>query len=137
MKLIAKKPCGFGGRKFYIGDEIPADLVMNPREQEKMGVLSIMGDGVKTETVKVQVESVTVKVPVEEGELVLDITCDGLQSVVSVLTGTADEAKATIDAMTDSDALILLHLTDSRKSVKNAAETRAKVLNGQESAGEQ
>ena len=145
MKLIAKKPCGFGGRRFYINDEIPVDLVSNPREQEKMGVLSIVGGETKTETIKVKVEAVTLKVPVEEGEMVLEVTSEGLQDVVNVLIGSADEAKATIDAMTDGDALILLHLTDSRKSVKTAAETRAKALNesveepndNQESAGEQ
>ena len=39
MKLIAKKPCSFGGKRFYIGDEIPAALVLDPVRQEKLGVL--------------------------------------------------------------------------------------------------
>jgi len=134
MKLIAKKLCSFGGRKFFIGDEIPADLVMNPKEQEKMDVLSIVSEDDHPGS---NGGTVSVKVPVEEGELILEITPDGLQSFVNSLIGTADEAKATIDEMTDGDALILLHMTDTRKSVKVAAETRAKALNGQESAGEQ
>ena len=41
MKLIAKKPCSFGGQKFYIGDEIPTNLVADVRMQEKMGVITI------------------------------------------------------------------------------------------------
>ena len=27
MRLIAKKPCSFGGQQFYIGDEVPENLV--------------------------------------------------------------------------------------------------------------
>ena len=41
MKLIAKKPCSFGGQRFYIGDEIPAELVAEPKAQEKLGVIAI------------------------------------------------------------------------------------------------
>ncbi len=44
MRLIANKPCSFGGRQFYIGDEIPADLVANAKAQEKMGVITIAND---------------------------------------------------------------------------------------------
>lgn len=45
MRLIANKPCSFGGRKFYIGDEIPENLVADARAQEKMGVITIVNDG--------------------------------------------------------------------------------------------
>ena len=39
--------------------------------------------------------------------------------------------------MEDGDALILVHIVDSRKAVKAAAEERAKALNSEESAGDQ
>ncbi len=42
MKLIANRPCSFGGRQFYIGDEISADLVADAKAQQKMGVLTIV-----------------------------------------------------------------------------------------------
>ncbi len=45
MRLIANKPCSFGGRKFYIGDEIPENLVADARLQEKMGIITIVNDG--------------------------------------------------------------------------------------------
>ena len=45
MRLIANKPCSFGGRKFYIGDEIPENLVADARLQEKMGIITIANDG--------------------------------------------------------------------------------------------
>lgn len=44
MRLIANKPCSFGGRQFYIGDEIPANLVADARAQEKMGVITVAND---------------------------------------------------------------------------------------------
>ncbi len=45
MRLVANKPCSFGGRKFYIGEEIPGNLVADARLQEKMGVITIVKDG--------------------------------------------------------------------------------------------
>lgn len=44
MRLIANKPCSFGGRKFYIGDEIPTELVADAKAQEKMGVITVAND---------------------------------------------------------------------------------------------
>ena len=44
MRLIAKKPCSFGGRKFFIGDEIPENLVADAVLQEKYGVITIVND---------------------------------------------------------------------------------------------
>ena len=34
MRLIAQKPCSFGGNKFFIGEEVPTELVTNPKMQE-------------------------------------------------------------------------------------------------------
>ena len=40
MKLIAKKPCSFGGKAFFINDEIPVNAVLNPKQQEELGAVS-------------------------------------------------------------------------------------------------
>lgn len=133
MKLIAQKPCSFGGKKYFIGEEIPAELVLNPKLQESMGILSIVHDdgGIAPGA------AMEVVIRAKEGDMPLTLTQEGLQAVVDVLTGGADDAKPIIEQMTDGDALILLHLTDNRKAVKTAAEERAKVINAEESAGEQ
>lgn len=47
MKLIAKRPCSFGGRKFYIGDEVPAELVADPKKQERLGTIAISNEDSK------------------------------------------------------------------------------------------
>lgn len=136
MKLIAKKPCGFGGKKFYIGDEIPVEYVQNPKAQEKLGTLAIVNDEADTPAV----EAMEVVIHAEEGDLQLKLTKEGLQAFVDVLTSTVPDAKPIIEQMTDGDALILLHVSDDRKDIKKAAEARAKALSPQEpeeSAGEQ
>lgn len=132
MRLIARQPCSFGGMKFYIGDEVPAELVLDAKAQEKKGVLAI-GEETKLEVICQPAPAITVNVHAEEGDMPLELTEEGLQAIFDVLNGTADEAADIIEDMTDGDALILLHVTDKRKSVKEAAEARAKALN----AGEQ
>lgn len=132
MKLIAKKPCGFGGKKFYIGDEIPAEYVLNPKAQEKLGNLVIVNDEAAAPA-----GAMEVVIHAEEGDLPLSLTKEGLQAFVDVLTCKASEAKPIIEQMTDGDALILLHIADNRKEIKTAAENRAKALSPEESEGEQ
>ena len=141
MKLIARKPCSFGGKKFYIGDEIPVEYVENPTTQEKMGVLFIAedtegGESAAVQPIVISDPTLTICVHVNGEDMELEPTDGGLQDIFNVLIGNASQAEAIIGEMTDEDALILLHMADSRKSVKAAAEARAKVL-AQESAGEQ
>lgn len=132
MRLIARQPCSFGGKKFYIGDEVPAELVLDAKAQEKKGVLAI-SEETKLEVIYQPAPAITVYVHAKDGDMPVELTSEGLQAVFDVLNGTAEEAPAIIEEMTDGDALILLHVTDKRKSVKEAAEARAKELN----AGEQ
>lgn len=42
MKLIAKRPCSFNGEKFFIGDEIPTEYVLDPKAQKMMGVIEVV-----------------------------------------------------------------------------------------------
>ena len=145
MILIAKKPCSFGGKQFFIGDEIPASYVLDPKAQEAMGVLTIVksdavsGDTGATATcvkpIVLADPQMTICVHVDGNEMELEPTDNGLQDIFNVLIGRADDAEAIINEMDDEDALILLHLADGRKTVKALAEARAKAL--QEEAGEQ
>ena len=144
MKLIAKKPCSFGGERFYISDEIPVELVQEPKTQEKYGILAIVeGDAVTpAPTVSPIVVSdpvLTICVQVGDEEMELEPTDDGLQDIFTVLIADADEAIATVNKMTDNDALILVHLTERRTTIKKAAKARAEKLAEiqQESAGDQ
>lgn len=140
MKLIAKKLCHFGGKQFYIGEDIPAELVLNPQAQEKMGVLVIVdgdaeGGSCGSQPIVISDPTLTICVSVNGSDMELEPTDRGLQDIFNVLIGQPAAAKDIINGMTDEDALILLHLSDSRKAVKAAAEERAKSL--RESAGEE
>lgn len=118
MKLVAQKPCNFGGKKYFIGQEIPAEYVINPKAHAAMGTLSIVEE-------EKQVEA---KITVRVADFYLNVTQEGLQAVVDVMTATAKDAEPIIAQITDGDALILLHACDSRKTIKEAVEERAKSL---------
>ena len=54
-----------------------------------------------------------------------------VQQVVDALTTKADNAEAIVEVMEDGDALILLDILDSRKTIKAAAKARATALNAE------
>lgn len=142
MKLIAKQPCSFGGKRFYIGDEIPVDLVKEPKTQEKYGKLAIVNDDPVADQPAGTCDVMTVFVRAEEGDLPLELNQESLQAVLDILSGNADDAEPIIKQMTNVDALIFLDIADSRKTVKAAAKARAQALNAEqedeeESAGDQ
>lgn len=137
MKLIARQPCSFGGEKFYIGNEIPAEYVMDVKKQEQMGVLAVVMNDSDAAQPGAADMTVTINVEAEEGTLPLTVSVDELQTLFDVLTNNAEAAVEIVKQMEEGDALILLHLADSRKTIKKAAEARAKEINGEEGAGEQ
>lgn len=40
--IIAKKPCSFNGQKFFIGNPIPSEYVLDPNAQKSMGVIEVV-----------------------------------------------------------------------------------------------
>ena len=142
MAYVALKPCCFAGHSFRIGETVPDEVVHpgNANNAVKMGLIAeqpgaaapAAAPGEKTETPTV--ETMTVNIHAEEGDLPLNLTAEGLQAVVDVLTSTVEAAEPIVEAMTDGDALILLHAADYRKGVKEAAAARAKALTEEESA---
>ena len=132
MKLIAKIPCSFGGKQFFIGDEIPAEVVLDPKAQEKRGVhLRVDAQG---QPEPKGGQNVNISVSTENGPIDLAVSPEGLNEVFAALIGKPATAEEIVSTMTDGDALILLHMADSRKAVKAAAEARASAI---EEAGEQ
>lgn len=142
MKLVAQRPCSFGGKRFVIGEEIPTDLVVNPAALAKMGVISIVNDAPAVATAidpgdpAGDCPGIAVVLHTEKGDFHLNLTQEGLQSVVDVLTSRGDDAKAIVEQMTDEHALILLDATDSRKNIKEAAKARAMALSSEEAPEE-
>lgn len=131
MAYTALRPCCFSGEKFTVGQSVPAELI-RPGVADalvKMGVIAPQGGQAQApKAVPASVEAVTLTVHAEEGDLALTMSVEALQSVIDVLTGAANQAEGIIAGMTESDALILLHCADSRKTVMAAAEARGKAL---------
>ena len=134
-RLVALKPCNFGGEKFFIGEEIPSKYVANPSAQAKLGTIAIVVVDTEinvTEPIVVPAPSLSIIVKNDDKEMILEPTDKGIQDIFSVLIGKASDAETIINQMNDNDALILLHLADSRKTIKEAAELRAKELAGEQ-----
>lgn len=140
MTYVALKPCSFAGQAFRIGDPIPGELIHQGSAKNllQMKIIAKAGNTEGSEnTIVIPDPALSIGIKTEEGTLVLEPTEEGVQDVFSVLTSTADEAVDIIKEMTDADALILLHMSDGRKTIKAAAEERAKALSAEESEGEQ
>ena len=133
MAYIAIKPCKFAGQTFRIGDEVPADVIQPGAAKNlvKMGIIAPQDGGKPAPTIEYirDPTPIRVNIPVRDGRLNLNLTAEGLQAIFDVLTATISEAEPVIREITDSDALILLHESDPRKSIKELVETRAKALN--------
>lgn len=146
MAYVAIKPCRFAGQSFRIGESVPAELIQPGAAKNlvKMGIIAEeYGELVvasQDNTIEAKNAETTIVIHAEEGDMPLNPTQEGLQAIFDVLTDNVSAAEQTITGMTDEDALILLHIADSRKSVKELAETRAKELNapqeGEESEGD-
>jgi hypothetical protein len=128
MKLIAQKPCSFGGKRFYIGDEIPGEFVLNPIDQEKRGILAIVNDANDSVEPGGDATVVRLVIPGKEGEVALDLAPESIQTVMNVLTANAEEAAEMVKQITSDDILFLVNAADSRKTVQAAAKARAQAL---------
>lgn len=148
MAFIAVKPCKFAGQRFRIGEIVPADVIQPGAAKNliKMGIIAEEGGELIVSTIETKeistdsIPDAKVTIHAEEGDMDLLLTAEGLQSIFDVLTSNVSAAEPIINEMTDGDALILLHISDSRKSIKELAETRANAINapqeGEESEGD-
>lgn len=91
MKLVANKPCTLSGKRYFIGEEIPAEAVADPVALEKMGVLTVIRDGIPVETLEECVASVgevffKIKIEIVKGDkgFDLDVTEPQLQEMMAV-----------------------------------------------------
>ena len=126
MKLIARKPCRFNGENFYIGDEIPVDVVADPQTQEKLGVLTIANiENENPDAIYTQ-EDVDQKVQEAKKELEGQIT--EKEAKIKELEGTIEELRGQIAAAASISA-------DKMAKVSATSATSAKKKNA-DKAGE-
>lgn len=133
MRLIALRPCSFGGKKYFIGDEVPEEDVINLTVHESQGTLAAIK--YDQNIIPEAAENRKVMIPViRDGEgdvadvLSIPLTEGEIQHVFSIMQMTADKAIAAMEDIGSEDVLIVLHASDSRSAVKKAAKKRAEQL---------
>lgn len=141
MKLIAQRPCNFGGKRFFVGDEIPGELVVNPKAQSQLGVLAICNDGVMAVGEKANItplksteNQMQVEVPIntESGSQVLLVAPGSITEALRIMQMDVKDAEKEIENLEEENVLIILHACDSRKGVKNASEKKAMEMQNPE-----
>ena len=134
MKLVANKPCSLNGKKYFIGEEVPVEEVVDYASLVKMGLLSVIHDAVPTNDLEecvAMVGEVSFSIPIVKGDetIDLDVTEPQIQDAVKTIQMNADTAIAHIrGGVEDNTTLIMINALDSRKTVKEAAESKAKAL---------
>ena len=143
MKLVANKPCNLNGKKYFIGEEVPVEEVIDYASLVKMGLLSVIHDAVPEDNLEecvAMVGEVSFSIPIVKGNetIDLDVTEPRLQEAVKTMQMNQKDAVAHIrDTVEDNTVLIFLNAVDSRTAVKKEAETKAKSLGElEESAGD-
>ncbi len=128
MRLIAKRPCNFGGKQFFIGEEIPKELVTNVKQLQKFGVITVIPDAIFEET-ETNESAVVITVYVDGNEdTALLLSQEEVQEVFTIMQKTADDGVKAIAEVQSENVLILLHAADSRKTIKEAAKKQADNL---------
>ena len=132
---ICIKGLTLSGAQYEPGDPIPAEAVLPNRVRALVSQKYI---AVQSETAVAGPEAPQER-PTEPALIVIPLTRDGavceveaapvsIVAAACTLQLTAEEATEQIKAMDDETAIILIHALDSRKTVKAAAEARAKEL---------
>ena len=140
--IVAKRPCSFEGKKFFIGDEIPEAFVRDPDKMEKLGIVVVVKEGRPMEIGEsiAQVAEVLFHIPIIKGEetLEMDVSEPQIREAVKTMQMSVKDATAHIKEYVEDDTvLILLNAIDSRTAVKKEAELKAKeIVKAEKSEGE-
>lgn len=135
MTYVAVKPCKLKGQAFKIGETIPADALEPGAAKNliKMGIIASKDSTEEPTIPKAEPEEfIEVDIDTKEGKLNLKLTKKGLQDYVDVMTSKVEPAEAIVKEMTDTDALIMLDISETRKTIKEAAKARALQISQEE-----
>lgn len=145
MPYVALKPCSFAGNSYKVGETVP-DEVIRPGAAKNLLTMKVIGPQADAESPNAAPAPATpTAIPLrfhgattaegQEGDLEVTVTPEGLQKVFDVLTTTAAAAEPIVNAMTERQALLLLVMTDKRKSIQAAIEDRVNALSGEAGEG--
>ena len=148
MSYICRKTLTISGVLYNPGDIIEDGVILPDRIRslKTIGMISEMGDYSDIPATKPSVVSVSeytntidISVKVEKGNIELPMTAEEINKVFSVLQMNNTDSVNSIKEIESENVLILIHATDGRKSVQNAAKERAGIINsieGDKTSGE-
>lgn len=125
MRYIARKPCSFGGKKYLIGEDVPADVVLDGKRQVALGTLAAVQDD-KTSVILISL-----------GEEQVSLAPEELQRIFDILQAKSEEAIALLQEETCENICRVIAVCDSRRAVKSAANrSKDEKENADDTAGE-
>lgn len=139
MSYICRKALFLSGVTYQPGEAIPDGAVLPSRVRSlaSCGYIMEQTDEPAAEAAASTGETSggVLYVPIKgDDELTVPIPADGAAFIFALQQSTADEAAAMLQDVEDENVLILIHATDSRKSVRAAAKARAAALHPSEDA---
>lgn len=109
MRYIARKPCSFGGKKYLIGEDVPADVVLDGKRQVALGTLAAVQDD-KTSAILISL-----------GEEQISLAPEELQRIFDILQAKSEDAVALLQEEAYENVCGVIAVCDSRRAVKTAA----------------
>ena len=124
MSYICRKALSLGGVTYQPGYAITDGAVLPSRVRSQTDEPAAEAPAPTGET-----SGGVLYVPIKgDDDLTVPIPVDGAAFIFALQQSTADEAAAMLQDVEDENVLILIHATDSRKSVRAAAKARAAAL---------
>lgn len=109
MRYIARRPCSFGGKKYLIGEDVPADVVLDGKRQVALGTLAAVQDD-KASVILIWL-----------GEEQVSLAPEELQRIFDILQAKSEDAVALLQEETRENVCGVIAVCDSRRAVKTAA----------------
>lgn len=110
MRYIARRPCSFGGKKYLIGEDVPADVVLDGKRQVALGTLAARREA----------DTDAPDIAIAIGGAQIGFSADELQAVFDILQATAGDAAAAIQEENRENVRQVIAACDSRRAVKTA-----------------
>ena len=125
MRYIARRPCCFGGKKYLIGDDVPADVVLDGKRQVALGTLAAVQDD-KASAMLISL-----------GEEQVSLAPEELQRIFDILQAKSEDAVALLQEEACENVCGVIAVCDSRRAVKSAANrSKGENENADGTAGE-
>ncbi len=125
MRYIARRPCSFGGKKYLIGEDVPADVVLDGKRQGARGTLVAVQDD-KTSAILISL-----------GEEQVSLAPEELQRIFDILQAKSEDAVALLQEEACENVCGVIAVCDNRRAVKSAANrSKGENENADETGGE-